>query len=89
MKVPWRHRRTVRSSNLVERIFVEERRRSKIIPQFLTERSCLKLVFSVLVRASFRWRRIPVGEVERTRWQELRQDLGIAEEAQREMPVHA
>lgn len=89
LKVPWRHRRTVRSSNLVERSFVEERRRSKVIPQFLTERSCLKLVFSVLVRASFRWRRIPVGEVERTRWQELRQELGIAEGAPREVPVHA
>jgi putative transposase len=89
LKVPWRHRRTVRSSNLVERSFVEERRRSKIIPQFLTERSCLKLVFSVLVRASFRWRRITVGELERSRWQELRQELGIAEEAQRQVPVHA
>ena len=64
LKLPYRHRISVRSSNLIERMFVEERRRTKIIPQFLTEISCLKLVFSVLWRASYRWQRIPVDEYE-------------------------
>ena len=64
LHLPYRHRKIVRSTNLIERTFVEERRRTKVIPQFLTERSCLKLVFSVLSRAALRWRRIPMGHFE-------------------------
>jgi len=77
LKLPYRHRISVRSSNLIERMFVEERRRTKIIPQFLTEISCLKLVFSVLWRASYRWQRIPVDEYEKKQIEELRKQLGI------------
>jgi putative transposase len=58
LKVPVRHRKSVRTTNLVERSFEEERRRSKVIPQFLTEKAALKLVFAVLVRASRRWQRV-------------------------------
>jgi transposase-like protein len=64
LKLPFRHRVFIRSTNLVERMFVEERRRTKIIPQFLTEKSCLKLVFSVLYRASQRWKRMCMGKSE-------------------------
>ena len=35
---------------------MEERRRTKTIPHFFDERSCLKLVFATLWRASQRWR---------------------------------
>ena len=80
LKLPYRHRISVRSSNLIERVFVEERRRTKIIPQFLMERSCLKLVFSVLWRASYRWQRIPVAEYEKKQIEELREQLGIDRE---------
>jgi transposase-like protein len=52
LKLPIRHRKSVRTTNLIERSFVEERRRTKVIPGFWTEQSCLKLVFSVLIRAS-------------------------------------
>jgi transposase-like protein len=51
LKLPIRHRKSVRTTNLIERSFVEERRRTKVIPGFWTEQSCLKLVFSVLIRA--------------------------------------
>jgi putative transposase len=50
LKLPYRHRKTIRNTNLVERMFVEERRRITVIPQFLTEKSCLSLVFHVLYR---------------------------------------
>ncbi len=64
LKLPVQHRKHVRTTNLLERSFEEERRRSKVIPGFFTERSCLKLVFSVLIKASRRLRRIPMREVE-------------------------
>jgi len=48
LRVPVNHRRCVRTTNLIERSFLEERRRTKIIPRFFDERSCLKLVFATL-----------------------------------------
>ncbi len=53
--VPPRHRQYVRTTNLVERTFVEERRRTKTIPHIWDEHSLLKLVFGVLSRVSNRW----------------------------------
>jgi putative transposase len=38
----------MRTTNLIERTFAEQRRRTKIIPHFRDERSCLKLVFATL-----------------------------------------
>jgi putative transposase len=53
-KVPARHRQYVRTSNLAERTFEEERRRTKVIPHLGHETSLLKLVFAVLMRVSER-----------------------------------
>jgi transposase-like protein len=48
----------VRTSNLAERAFVEERRRTKVIPHLPDERSLVQLVFTVLSRVSDRtWER--------------------------------
>jgi transposase-like protein len=77
LKLPVRHRRAVRTTNLIERSFEEERRRTKIIPGFFTEQSCLKLVFSVLIRASKRWRRIVMDEMELKQIDTLRKELGL------------
>jgi putative transposase len=80
LKLPARHRKYVRTTNLIERSFLEEHRRTKIIPRFFDERSCLKLVYATLVRESERWYRIPISDVEREHLRRLRQELGI--------PVH-
>jgi len=48
LRVPMAHRKFVRTTNLIERSFVEERRRTKVIPRFFDERSCLKLAFAAL-----------------------------------------
>jgi putative transposase len=77
LKLPVRHRRSVRTTNLIERTFEEERRRTKIIPGFFTEQSCLKLVFSVLIRASKRWKRIVMDEMELKQIDSLRKELGL------------
>lgn len=77
LRLPVRHRKSVRTTNLIERSFEEERRRTKIIPGFFTEQSCLKLVFSVLIRASKRWRRIIMDEMELKQIDALRRELGL------------
>ena len=69
LKMPRKHQRSIRTTNLVERSFEEERRRSKVIPRFRTERECLKLVFGVLWRASERWNRITFSEHEQRQLQ--------------------
>jgi hypothetical protein len=56
------HRRAIRTTNLLERLFVEERRRLKIIPNAFGERAVLKLMFGALIRAAERWRSIKVTE---------------------------
>lgn len=78
LRLPVAHHQHVRTTNLIERSFLEERRRTKIIPRFFDERSCLKLVYATLVRASQRWQRVRVTEVEREQLRQLRQQLGIA-----------
>jgi transposase-like protein len=60
LKLPWRHRKFVGTTNLIERSFVDERRRTRTRPRFFTEKSCLKLVHAPLIRAAIRWQRISI-----------------------------
>jgi transposase-like protein len=53
--VPQRHQPYVRTSNLAERAFEAERRRTKVIPHLWDEGSVVKLVYAVLIRVSERW----------------------------------
>lgn len=77
LRVPVRHRINVRTTNLLERSFVEERRRTKVIPRFHEERSAMKLVFATLIRASERWSRVSISELESKQLKVLRGELGI------------
>lgn len=77
LRLPVRHRKFVRTTNLIERSFEEERRRSKIIPRFTDERSAMKLVFAVLIRCSDRWSRVAINDIERGQLRALRRELGI------------
>jgi len=77
LKAPYSHRKHIRTTNLIERSFVEEKRRTKVIPGFFTEKSALKLVFSVLIRAAKRWRKITFTKVELAQLDRLRDELGI------------
>lgn len=65
LKLPSRHRKAVRTTNLCERGFVEERRRAKVIPRFRGEKECLKLVFATLWRSSERWKKVKFTKLER------------------------
>jgi len=50
------HYKRIRTTNLIERTFGESRRRTKVVPQFPTERSCLSLIYATLITASQTWR---------------------------------
>lgn len=58
------HRKAIRTTNVMERAFKELRRRTKVIPRFFKERTCLKLAFAELVRVGQRGRRVPMSEIE-------------------------
>jgi putative transposase len=78
LRLPAAHRKHVRTTNLIERSFLEERRRTETIPRFFEERSCLKLVYATLVRASQRWHRVPMTDRHREQLRQLRQELGVS-----------
>jgi putative transposase len=72
LRFPLEHRKRARSTNLLERTFVEVRRRTKIIGRFPGETSALSLIWAVLELASRGWRGITmtpraVAEIERLR----------------------
>lgn len=69
---PGEHRKRTRSTNLLERTFVEVRRRTKVIGRFPGETSALTLVWAVLELSSRGWRGVRmtpriVAEIERLR----------------------
>jgi transposase-like protein len=81
LRCPAVHHKRIRTTNLLERSFVEERRRTKVIPRFFTEKSCIKLVFATLWRASQRWQGVKMSEFERQQLKLLRRELGLLPEA--------
>ena len=60
LRFPEAHHRRIRTTNRLERLNGEGRRRTKVIPRFPTERSCLTLLYASLVTASKLWRGIPI-----------------------------
>jgi putative transposase len=76
-RVPVRHRIRVRTTNLAERSFEEERRRTKVIPRLMSERATLKLAFATMIRAAGRWSRVSINDIERHQLRLLRTQLGL------------
>ena len=60
LRFPEPHRKRIRTTNLLERLFGEGRRRTKVIPRFMNEKSGLGLMFAVLVDASASWHGIRI-----------------------------
>ena len=83
LRCPQIHHKRIRTTNLIERSFLEERRRTKVIPRFFTEQSCLKLAFATLWQASpallarQRWQGVRMSEFERQQLALLRKELGL------------
>ncbi len=70
----------MRTSNRVERAFVEERRRTKGIPHLWTEGSLVQLVFGGLIRVSDRWGKQCFSEIEQQQIRSLRARLKLDEQ---------
>lgn len=80
LAVPQRHQPYVRTSNLVERAFVEERRRTKVIPHLWDEGSVVTLVYGVLIRVSERWGKKCFREFAQQQIRSLREQLKLDEQ---------
>lgn len=63
MKYPLEHRKYIRTTNTLERAFLEEKRRTKVIPHHVNERGALKLVYGTLIRASKRWQNVAMPSI--------------------------
>jgi putative transposase len=75
LRWPSEHRKRIRTTNLLERTFVEVRRRTKVIGRFPGETSALSLIWAVLELSSRGWRGVvmtakTVAEIERQRRQQ-------------------
>lgn len=81
LRMPIPHRRAIRTTNLLERLFVEERRRLKIIPNAFGEKPVLKLMFGAMIRAAERWRAIKITDFERRQMAVVRQEIDQEYEA--------
>ena len=74
LRWPSEHRKRIRTTNLLERTFVEVRRRTKVIGRFPGETSALSLIWAVLELSSRGWRGVvmtpkTVADIERLRRQ--------------------
>ena len=75
LKFPLGHRRAIRTTNLLERLFGEARRRTKVIPHAFGERAVLKLMYAALIRAAERWRGIRITEFEQRQLKAIRDEI--------------
>jgi transposase-like protein len=81
LRFPLRHRKVIRTTNLLERLFLEARRRSKVVPHAFGERPVLKLLYAAVIRAADRWRGLPIGEFEQRQLRAIRDELNRAHTA--------
>ena len=75
LKFPLAHRRAIHTTNLLERLFGEARRRTKVIPHAFGERAVLKLMYAALIRAAERWHGLKMTEFERRQLKTIRDEL--------------
>src|SRR5262249_34044690 len=81
LRFPEAHHQRIRTTNRLERLNGESRRRTKVIPRFPTERSCLSLLYASLITASKHWRGIQMAVRDVKQLQQLRAAIGAKEEA--------
>lgn len=75
MRCPVNHHKYIRTTNLAERSIEEEKRRTKVVNHFFDEKGCLKLCYASLMRASERWQRVRMTDLDRARLGLLREEL--------------
>lgn len=76
LKFPKGHQQFIRTTNLLERTFEEQKRRTKVIPRFFDEKSCIKLVFGTMIRVSNKWKKVKMNQLELTLLKNMRSLFG-------------
>lgn len=84
LEFPAGHRRYIRTTNLIERAFVEQKRRTKVIPAHINEKGAMKLVYGSLIRAARDWQKVSMEPLERTQLKHLRKTMVPEEEIKTE-----
>lgn len=75
LRFPSEHRKRIRTSNVLERAFVEVRRRTKIIGRLPGETSALSLIWGVLELSSRSWRGVTMTPRAAAHIERIRRDL--------------
>jgi putative transposase len=75
LRFPSEHRKPIRTTNLLERTFVEVRRRTKVIGRFPGETSALSLIWAVLELSSRGWRGVKMNPKTVAEIEHLRREL--------------
>ena len=78
LRFPVAHRRVIRTTNVLERLYGEERRRFKIIANTFGERQVLKLMYAAIIRASESWRGLTIILFEAKQLEVIRGELAGA-----------
>ena len=89
LRFPLNHRKAIRTTNLLERLFGEERRRTKVMPHAFGEKPLLKLMFAATLRASAKWRGIKMTSFDRQQLEAIREELNQAFRQQNKPAVQA
>jgi transposase-like protein len=75
LEFPAGHRRYIRTTNLIERAFLEQKRRTKVIPTHINEKGAMKLVYGSLIRAARDWQRVSMSTLELVQLKNLRKTM--------------
>lgn len=75
LRLPPIHHNATGMTNLIERLFEEGRRRTKVIGRFPTEGSCLRLFFATLMADSRGWRGVRMSPATVLSLQQVRAEL--------------
>lgn len=77
-RYPQNHWKHIRTSNYIERLFQEVKRRTKVIPAFGKEQSCLALCHAVIMELARKkpWRGLRMTERDRDMLDSIRKHLG-------------
>lgn len=75
LRLPISHWRATPTTNMLERLFGEERRRTKVIPHAFGERPVFKLMYAALIRASETWKNVVIKQFELRQLEQLREHL--------------
>ncbi len=67
--------------SLLERLFLEARRLTKVVPHAFGEQPILKLLYAAVIRATDRWRGLVIGEFEQRQLRTIRDELNQAHTA--------